>query len=154
MIFSFSGGLITQIQNIRQKKIIEKNTNFEVLNFTINQWNEFNDTEEIKHNNKFYDVVSFKKINSNVIVTAIHDDLENEVRVFISKIYKKSKKSIPEKVVSKVFSKHILLKNNSFVSEKSLIFYNSPQKFLLQPKDKTSDFNDFVEKPPCVINFI
>ena len=154
MIFSFSGGLITQNQNIRQKGIIEKNTNFEVLNFTINQWNKFNDTEEIKHNNKFYDVVSFKKINSNVIVTAIHDDLENEVRIFISKIYKKTKNPISEKAFFKAFSKHILLKNNSFVKEKFLIFYNLSRKFLFQPKDKTSGFNDFVEKPPCLINFI
>ena len=130
MIFSFSGGLITQNQNIRQKGIIEKNTNFEVLNFTINQWNDFNDTEEIKYDNKFYNVVSFKKINSNVIVTASHDDLENEVRIFISKIYKKTKNPISEKAFFKAFSKHILLNNNSFVEENSLIFYNLSRKFL------------------------
>ena len=154
MIFSFSGGLITQIQNVRQKEIIEKNANFEVLNFTINQWNDFNDTEEIKYDNKFYDVVSFKKINSNVIVTAIHDDLENEVRIFISKIYKKSKNPISEKAFSKSFSKHILFKNKLLAFEKSLIFYNSNRMILFSPIDKTSDFNDFIERPPCLLYFI
>lgn len=153
MIFSFTGDLITQIQTVRHQNMIEKIAELQILKFSLNEWNNFSNQEEIKFNNNYYDVVSFKKDTKNVFAEVVQDDLENDIRVFISKIHKESKHSNSNKFDSNKFSKHLLNHNKAMVFDSIFELKNKTQKFAFIKNEKTSNFNNFIEKPPRRINF-
>ena len=149
MLLTFSGNLIQRIQSVRFQNQIEKIANSKNLEFSLKEWNSFEGANEIAFKNQFYDVVSFKKIDSKIIANVVPDKFENEVRIFLTKILSKTKSSLPEKKKSNSFSKHILSKNEFICPNKKhfydykLPIYNSVDNC------KTSAFINFQEKPPC-----
>ena len=149
IVFSFSGNLINQIQVTRQKIQIEKISNAEILEFSLNDWNNFEDSDEIKFRNEYYDVVSFQKINNRIFAKAVKDDLENELRVSFLKVFNKHQSPLSKIKKTNFFSKHLLC----FTEFK--IVGNSNFKLDFVPDNiyflafKTSSFINFLEKPPC-----
>ncbi len=152
MIFAFSGNLIYQIQVVRHQNQIEKSFNSEILEFSLLEWNKFSDLNEIKFQNNYYDVISFQKINTKIFTKVVKDDFENENRILISKIFKKSKSPLSEKKKSNIFSKHIFLKNE-FIFLNIFFFLTKLQIKNGILSSKTSNFINLQEKPPCFINF-
>lgn len=149
MFVTFSGSLINQIQVVRHQNQIEKIANAEILEFSIIEWNNFSESNEIKFQNDFYDVISFEIINSKIFAKVVKDNFENETRITLSKIFNKTKSPFSEKKKSNSFSKHILslneiigLKNINFPLNKLLNLYEVLTS-------KTSNYINFLEKPPC-----
>lgn len=149
IVLTFSGNLITQIQNIRHQNQIEKINDFEILEFSISEWHQFSDINEINFKNNYYDVISYAKLNNVIIAKVLKDNFENEISISISKIFKNDKNPISEKKKSNSFSKHLFSKN---------IFYsgNTIEFILIKLHEfdniltiKTSNFINLNEKPPC-----
>ncbi|WP_395078025.1 hypothetical protein [Flavobacterium sp.] len=93
LCFVFSGTLIENFQQIRHQNQISKLLLSETKEISIETWNGFNDKKEIKINNIFYDVASFKITNKIVIVHVIADNFENQMRINLQSLFHKSKKS-------------------------------------------------------------
>lgn len=149
MILTFSGGLIYQIQIVRHQNQIENITNTETLEFSLNEWNNFSELNEIKFKGKYYDVISFQNINSKISAKVVKDDFENEIRITFNKIFNKQKSPLSEKKKTNSFYKHILLKNEFSCSNK-LNLGNFNIKIFDRIIDcKTSTYINFQEKPPC-----
>ncbi len=149
LVLTFSGSLIEQIQFVRHQNQIEKIANAEILEFTLNDWNNFSESNEIKFQNNYYDVISFENINSRIFAKVIKDDFENETRITLSKILSKTKSPFSEKKKSNSFSKHILY-INEFVGNKNIHFQlNKPLNLNEILISKTSNYINFLEKPPC-----
>lgn len=149
MFLTFSGDLIQRIQSIRFQNQIEKIANSKNLEFSLKEWKSFEGANEITIQNQFYDVVSFKKIDSKIIANVVHDKFENEVSVFLTKILSKTKSSVPEKKKSNSFSKHILPKNEFICSNKTQLYNYKLPIYNNIENSKTSAFVSFQEKPPC-----
>ena len=153
IVLSFSGNLINQIQVTRQKIQIEKIFNAEILEFSLTEWDNFEDFDEIKFRNKYYDVVSFQKINNRIFAKAVKDDFENEFRVSFLKVFNKHQSPFSKIKKTNFFCNHLLcftdfkiVGNSNFKLD--FIPYN---KYFLA--FKTSSFINFLEKPPREINF-
>jgi hypothetical protein len=149
MVMTFTGDLILQIQTIRHQNRIEKIKNSESLEFSMTQWNNFSDNTEIKFQNRYYDVISFKEIDSKIIVKVIKDQFENEFRVSLAKIFNKNKIPFSEKSKSNFFSKHLVSKVEyiTFINLDFLLDKLQENNSFLN--SKTSNFINFQEKPPC-----
>ncbi len=149
MIMAFTGDLLKQIQCVRYQNTIEKIKNSEILEFSLSDWNNFSDSNEIKFKNNFYDVISIQKLNSKIFANVVKDKLENELRITFSKIFNKTK--IPTSGNKKLnsFSKHVL-SSYEFVRINNLHF---PSKKLQENDNflnsKISNFINFQYKPPC-----
>lgn len=149
MFLTLSENLIYQIQVVRHQNQIEKISKAEILEFSLCEWNSFSDLQEIKFQNNFYDVISFKKINIKVVVKVVKDDFENEIRVSFLKILNKFKFPLSDKKKSNSFSKHLLSKNEFICSIKVNIYNSNHKNFDRTLSSKTSSFINFQEKPPC-----
>ncbi len=151
MMITFSGDLILQIQSVRHQNQIEKLEKSETLEFSLKEWNNFSDNQEIKFQNSYYDVISSQTINSKVVAKVVKDDFENEIRVSIHKIFSKTKSSSSNQKKSNTFSKHVICKNEFVYKNKfDFIKLTNFSEVLIS---KTSNFIEFSEKPPCTINF-
>lgn len=149
MVLIFSGSLIEQIQCVRHQNQIEKIANAETIEFTLNNWNNFSESNEIKFRNNYYDVISFENINSRIFAKVVKDDFENDTRITLSKILNKTQSPFSEKKKSNSFSKHILY-INEFVGNKNIHFQlNKPLNLNEILVSKTSNYINFLEKPPC-----
>ncbi len=149
LVLTFSGDLLNQIQVVRHKNQIEKIANAEILEFSLKDWNNFSESNEINFQNNYYDIVSFEKINSRIIAKVVKDDFENEICVSLAKIFNKSKLPYSKSKKSNSFSKHIP-SNKEYIAEYILIISSKKQKNLNEVlTSKTSNFINFQEKPPC-----
>ncbi len=149
MIMTFTGDLLKQIQCVRYQNTIEKIKNSEILEFSLNDWNNFSDSNEIKFKNNFYDVISIQKLKSKIFANVVKDKLESELRITFSKIFNKTKIPTPGNKKLNSFSKHVLFRYE-FVRINNLHFLSKK----LQENDnflnsKTSNFINFQYKPPC-----
>ncbi len=146
---TFTRDLILQIQTVRHQNQIKKIENAQTLEFSIKEWNSFSDTNEIKFQNKYYDVISFREIDSKVIVKVIRDTFEDEFRVTFSKIFNKNKIPFSEKNKSNFFSKHLTSKDEFVFSVNIDFALDELLKNERYINIKTSNFINFQEKPPC-----
>lgn len=149
IVLTFSGELLNQIQVIRHQNQIEKISSAKTLEFSLNDWNNFSDFNEIKFGNHFYDIISYEKFDSKIVAKVVKDKFENETRVTLAKIFSKAKSPLTEKKKSNLFSKHILSKIKIVCSNKMNLFDFKLQKFDGRINSKTSTFINFQEKPPC-----
>ena len=148
MILVFSGDLITQIQDFRHQNQIEKINQSETIAFSETEWNNFNNADEIKFQNNYYDVISIKKSYNKIIAKVVKDDFESEIRIGISKIFK-NKKPISHKKKTNSISKHLISKADFLKNKDSKIHQKLIQKSDGLIHLKTSNFINFQEKPPC-----
>lgn len=149
MVLTFSGDLLNQIQVIHHQNQIEKVSSAKTLEFTINEWNNFSELNEIKYQNNYYDVISFKKVNSKIVANVVKDKFENETRVTISKIINKSKIPFSDKKKSNSFSKHLFSQNEFICNDILNLFKFKLRKFDRVLCSKIATYINFQEKPPC-----
>ncbi|PWA09154.1 hypothetical protein [Flavobacterium laiguense] len=83
LLFIFSGTLIENIQETRIQNQIKKTELSTEIQISLHQWHQITNKREIKIDDAFYDVISFKANSKNVSVTVVEDDLENELRSYL-----------------------------------------------------------------------
>ena len=153
MVFTFSGNLLNQIQVVRQQNQIEKIASSEILEFSLNEWNNFSSLNEIKFQNNYYDIISFEKINSKIVAKVVKDDFENEVRITFLKVFNKHQSPLSHKKKTNSFSNYLPcdFASNNFekINFNADLIQHKSQYLLL----RTSNFINFLEKPPGLINF-
>lgn len=92
LCFVFSGTLIENFQHIRHQNQVSKLLLSETKEISLVNWNNFDNKKEIKINNRFYDVASFKIINKKVFLKVVADNFENTIRISFESLFHKSKK--------------------------------------------------------------
>lgn len=149
-LFAFSGDLIQQIQTVRQHNQINKKNLIENISLSLPQWNHLNDKHEIKLDNIYYDVVSHSISGQNVILKAVKDHFESEMRVVFSQVFSKNKLPNSQKKKINFFSGQILVKsqlNSNFKKGfEAILIKNFKSNFDL----KTNSFIFLPQKPPCI----
>jgi hypothetical protein len=148
-ILSFTGDFIQHFQAVRHQNQIEKIARAQTIEFTFSQWKKFTDTKEIKIENNFYDVVSFRKSNSKIIAKVVKDDFENEIRITFSQIFNKHKLPASGKKKSSPIAKHFNIKLKENVRNLVVLFLKKTSNFDNLTQLKINSFIDLPIKPPC-----
>ena len=149
-LFAFSGDLIIQIQTVRHHNQIKETNCFETISLSLSQWNTLNDKHEIKLDNIYYDVVSHSISGQNVILRAVKDHFESEIRIVFSQIFSKNKiPSSNKKKINNFFSQILF----EFTTKLKIIdFFDIVliKKFKSNFDLKTITFIYLPQKPPCI----
>lgn len=148
-VLSFTGDFIQHIQVVRHQNQIEKIAKAQTIEFSFSQWEKFTDTKEIKIENDFYDVVSFRKSNSKIIAKVVKDDFENEIRVTLSQICKNQKIPYSDKKKSNTISKHFVSKDKFYTYYTNVIQLEKKSNFKFKANLKEISFIYLPIKPPC-----
>lgn len=148
IFFAYSGDLFSQIQKIRYENQIEKIELSETITFSLEEWQAFSDKTEIKHNNAYYDVISFQKFHSEVTVKIVKDDLEDEFRFVISQLLNQHKTPSSEKKNTFV-SKHLVQKDKINFDFKIDFIIDTIENHSTQFNLKTRSFIYSEYQPPC-----
>ena len=148
-ILSFTGDFIQHIQVVRHQNQIEKIAKAQTIEFSFSQWEKFTDTKEIKIENDFYDVVSFRKSNSKIIAKVVKDNFENEIRITFSQIFNKHKLPASGKKKSSPIAKHFNIKLNENFKNSVVLFSKKASNFDYLINSKINSFIDLPLKPPC-----
>ncbi|MFV8346314.1 hypothetical protein [Flavobacterium sp. ZB4P13] len=148
VFLAYSGDLFSQIQKIRHENQIQKIKFSQTITFSWEEWRAFSNKKEIKHNNAYYDVISFQKFRSEVIAKVVKDDLENEFRLVISQIFNKHKTNHSAKKRTFI-SKHLVQKHNINFGFKIDFKSNTIENHNTQFNLKTRSFIDSLFDPPC-----
>lgn len=143
-----SDDLLSQIQKIRYENQIQKIEFSQTITFSSEEWQAFSNKTEIKHNNTYYDVISFQKFHSKVVAKVIKDDFENEFRLLISQIFNKHKTPSSEKKIN-FLSKHIVQKNKMNFNFKTNFKIESIDNHNTHFDLRTRSFIDSLFEPPC-----
>jgi len=149
IFITFSGDLIQQLQIIRHQNQIQKNNKKESIVFTLKEWNHYLDISEIKYKNNFYDVVSIKKSNSNIIVNVVKDDFENKLRITFLQLLNKHKIPLSEKKKAISFSKHFIVSENKVAPSILVLNIIKLQNYDTNHNLKTNSYIKLLQKPPC-----
>ncbi len=149
LCFVFSGTLIENYQEIRHQNQVSKLLLSETKEISLSNWNNFDNKKEIKINNRFYDVASFKIINKKVILKVVADNLENTIRISFESLFHKSKKTESnQKKAFKIF--HFIAVIHDILSvnlKKPVEVFSQNIYFFVTLKTKNTTTN--LDKPPC-----
>ncbi|MFV5696222.1 hypothetical protein ACM55G_12405 [Flavobacterium sp. LB3P122] len=149
---TYSGDLINPIQKIRYENQIKKIKFRQTIIFSLDEWQAFSDKKEIKYNNPFYDMISFKKNHTKVISKAVNYDLENQFRLVISQVLNKHKRFPLEKKRT-FLSKHPVQKNKINFGFKIVFKIGIIENHNTQFNLKTRSFIYLLFDPPVKIVF-
>jgi hypothetical protein len=149
LCFVFSGTLIENFQHIRHQNQVSKLLLSETKEISMSNWNNFDNKKEIKINNRFYDVASFKIINKKVILKVVADNLENTIRISFESLFHKSKKT--ESNQKKSFNSFNFIAivhniDNQKIEQPTEIF-SSNIFFMVIQNTRNTVLN--LDKPPC-----
>ena len=149
LCFVFSGTLIENFQEIRYQNQISKLHLSETKKISIDNWNDFNNKREIKINDIFYDVASFKVVNKIVIVQVVADSFENQMRINFESLFHKSKKSDSnQKKIFNCFNFIAVINNIETQKITARIEIFEPKVyFTIIQNTKNTVLN--LDKPPC-----
>ena len=149
LCFIFSGTLIENIQKLRQQNQITKILLAEHKEIPLKEWQQLDNTGEITIDKTFYDVISFKIISKKVILKAVKDDFEREIRISLQDLF--NKKKGPYSGKKKSFNPYNYL---TIITHKSADFFTRLPIPLLKPslsyfQGKTNKIIEFIYRPPC-----
>lgn len=145
----FSGTLIEHIQEIRNQIQLSKIHLAQTKIVTIAQWESNKDKKEIKINNHYYDVLSYKILSNKVRLVAVRDSHENNFRVVLNNLLNKNNTSHSEKKKSLKIPNFItVLNKNDYEFKKNRIFILKKMLFYASKKSPVKIIID-VYKPPC-----
>ena len=145
----FSGTLIERIQEIRTQIQISKIHLVENKLISLSEWKSIQNKKEIKLNNIYYDVISFKISSKQVAINAVKDKHENNFRMILNNL--SNKKEIPnssKKKTYKVCSFITTLTNNDYQIETIFNLFLIKQNFNTSNKD-VNKIALAIYKPPC-----
>lgn len=149
MILSFTGDFIQHFQYNRHQYQIEKIASAKILEFSIYDWEKFNDNKEIQIQSDFYDVISIEKKANKIFAKVVKDDFENEIRVTFSQIFNKHKTPISEKKKTNSIAKHLNAKLKVQSNYAATFYYKKKSNFDFNTNLKVISFIDLPIKPPC-----
>ncbi|RTY95067.1 hypothetical protein [Flavobacterium sp. GT3R68] len=89
LCFVFLGTLIENIQQVRHQNQISKTFLAHRREFTLLEWQKFDNKKEFELTDVFYDVVSFKIASDKVIANVIEDNLESQIRITLQSLFNK-----------------------------------------------------------------
>lgn len=148
VFLAHSGDLFNEIQNIRYENQIRKIKLSQTIIFSSGEWQTFSNKKEIKYNNAYYDVISFRKYGSEVIAKVVKDEFENEFRLTISQVLNKNKIPTSEKK-STFISIHLAQKYPLNIGFKINFGIDAIENYNTQFNLKTSSFVNLMYDPPC-----
>lgn len=145
----FSGALIERIQEIRTQIQVSKIHLVEKKWIKLSEWESLDNKKEIKLNNIYYDVLSFKISSNQVAINAIKDKHENNFRIILNNL--SNKKEIPnssKKKSYKAYSFTTTLTNNDYQIETVFNLFLIKQNFNTSNRD-INKIALAIYKPPC-----
>jgi hypothetical protein len=149
LLFIFSGTWIENIQETRIQNQINKTELSTEIPISLQQWQQITNKREIKVDDTFYDVISFKANSKSVSVTVVEDNLENELRSYLDNLFiKKNNNSNDKKTSFSPFNLITLIngeKPNHWCLYSIFLLKDSPL-FLVKKSNKI--IIDLL-KPPC-----
>jgi hypothetical protein len=149
LCFVFSGTLIENIQELRHQNQISKNLMAEHMEFSLRDWQLLDNKKEIKINNTFYDVISFRNSSKKVVVKVVKDDFENEFRISFQNLF--NKKNTTDSGKKKSFNpyNYLTVISNETKTHSVLFLYFFSKSNLSFFKVKTNKIIEFIYRPPC-----
>ena len=149
-LFTFYGGLVQQIQTVRHHNQIRKTNHFETISLSLSHWNTLIDKHEIKLNDVYYDVISHSVSGQNVILKAVKDHFESEIRVVFSQVFSKNKLPNSGKKKINIFFNQIIFVSPAKLKTENLFNVILIKKFKSNFDLKTIAFIFLPQKPPCI----
>jgi hypothetical protein len=149
VFMAYSSSLFQDLQYLRYENKIKETNHVQTIIFSEKDWQNLDNTHEIKYNNTYYDVVSFQKINSNIIIKAINDSTESEFRLLYSQLFSKHKIPFSDKKKTSLFSKQIALKEPQANYLKFNFLTVTSRNFNIFFDLKTNSYHQLFLHPPC-----
>jgi hypothetical protein len=149
VFMAFSGDLLQDLQSIRYESKIKQTKEIQAITFDCKDWNNLENHKEVKFKKVYYDVVSFRQLNSKIIVKAVKDNSENEFRLICSQLSSKHKSPISEKKDTSVFFKQIIVNQSNNYSFKLLFLLSKSKNFNIIFDLKTISYQNIPLQPPC-----
>ena len=145
----FSGALVERIQEIRNEIQVSKKHLAEKKTIPFSEWKSLENKKEIKINNVYYDVLSYKIVFNSVEINAVKDKHENNFRIVLNNLL--NKKETPDsskKKTYKYYSFISTLTNNNYNIETVFNFLPINQNFNTSTQD-VKKIALTIYKPPC-----
>ena len=149
LLMMFSGTLVERIQEIRNQTQVSKIDLAEKKTVLFSEWEPLKNKKEIKINNIYYDVVSYKISSNKVIINAVKDKYENNFRIVLNILLnKKEAGNSSKKKAYKYYNFISALVNNNYKIETIFSFLPVKQNFNTLNKD-VNKIGLTIYKPPC-----
>ncbi len=146
----FSEVYVENVQQIRHQNQISKAYLSEYKVFSISEWNRMNDKKEIKLNDSFYDVVSFKIKSNKVVVNVVKDNFENEIRIALNRLFNKKNSTNSNKKKRINTFNHITVINKTdddYLVKLSVLKVKRNNSHFIQGKPNKITLK--TDRPPC-----
>ncbi|UFH34325.1 hypothetical protein [Flavobacterium acetivorans] len=145
----FPRTLIVNMQQFRAKNQISKKYLELHKEIALKDWELLDDKKEIKINNTFYDVISFKIIAQKVIVQVAKDDFESSLRISFQNILNNNKVLNSNKKKTLNSYKWMTLRTLNKSELMTYIPRFSIILFSLYLTGKENKVIEFIDRPPC-----
>lgn len=151
LLFIFSGAWIENMQETRIQNQINKTELATEIQISKHQWQQITNKREIKFDDTFYDVISFKVNSKSVSVTVVEDTFESEFRFCLNNLFtKKNPNSTNKKSAFSPFNLMTLINGEkpSHWCFYSLFLIKETPLFLVKKSNKI--IIEFL-RPPCYL---
>lgn len=148
LFFSFTLLILQEWQHIHYQNQLNQTDKFQLLYFTIKEWNATKNKREFKLNGVYYDVHSINYKGNLVVAKVVKDELENEIRLLLTQSFQKQKSIPAHKKKGHFLSVHEPTLTQ-WITEKSLQFFETKNTIIHKKSFCNWLISQKLFRPPC-----